>query len=343
MMFVGGIAIDKEWRKRRTFAELGIVTGVSALIIFFLGVPVSAYRSLCAFGQHFALRWVSWTGSRLHPWVDWKPILVLNFGDVHGVFDAVRNNPGLFLRHVGQNIMDLPGNFHLMFPPNIFDDKISKIAITLIVGWAFYVRRDVIRKNLVRLRVYLVIVGCFVLAGLTAVVVVYPRPHYMVIPIILIMTTLALLYSGREEDREPLRWKHIVILALLMLAITPSPYIHRGSEAQRNIRAIHVIRNMHITRPVNILEAAGGIDVYLGDNFDSIDESEKQQRFRDFISARKIGMVLVTTPLATDTRFSDDPDWRDFVLHYENWGFARVEVPRSHMEVIVRKDLLAQQ
>src|SRR5512140_407848 len=132
------------------------------------------------------------------------------------------------------------------------------------------------------------------------------------------------------------------MLALLILAVTPSPYLHEGSEAQQNVRTIHVVQNLHITSPVNMLEAEGGYNIYLGDNFQRIGENEKNMSFREFVASRKIGMVVVTKLLGTDIRFRSDPEWRDFLLHYEEWGFSEIQVPDSDIKVVVRKDLLPQ-
>jgi hypothetical protein len=342
VLLAGGILLKKEWRTRRGILDLGGVVLVGAVIIAIIGLPVSGYRSLCAFGQHFALHWVSWTGSELHPWVDWETILMQNFGQVNGMADVVRNNPHLFLKHVGQNLLGLTGNFDKLFPTFLFGDKIAKVAILAAVGWVFYMRRGVVRLNLRRQRECLAIVGLFLLAGLIAIAMVYPRPHYFVFPVILIITSFALVLSGREKDREFPGWKQVAMLSLLILAVTPSPYIHGGGDGQENIQTIRLVQNMHIAKPVNILEAEGGFNIYMGDNFQRVGENEKNAGFRQFVESRKIGMVIVTDLLLTDIRFKSDPEWRDFLLHYEDWGFSKVEVPDSKIEVIVRRDLLPQ-
>jgi hypothetical protein len=97
---------------------------------------------------------------------------------------------------------------------------------------------------------------------------------------------------------------------------------------------------MHISKPVNILEAEGGFDIYMGDNFVRIGESEKSVGFLEFLKTRKVGMVVVTRLLATDVRFKRDPEWQGFLQKYEDFGFVRVPVPDSETQVIVRKDLL---
>jgi hypothetical protein len=339
-LMVLGIGLRKEWRIRSTFVDLGAVAFVGAVIFAVLGLPVSGSRSLCAFGQHFALDWVASTGSELHPWVDWEAILVQNFGPVHGMVDVVHNNPVLFLKHVAHNIFAIAGNFDKFFPVYLFGDKLAKAALLLVLGWAFYARRDVVRLNAHRYGQYLGVVGLFLLSGLIAIGMVYPRPHYFVFPVVLIVTSLAVVLSGRVHKREFPGWTYVAILGLLIVAITPSPYLHKGDEAQENTRTIRLVQSMHINAPVNILEAEGGFNIYLGDNFQRVGENEKMTRFGKFAASRRISMVVVTKLLASDIRFKSDPEWQDFLEHYENYGFSQVQVPGSTIKVIMRKDLL---
>lgn len=340
LVLVAGIALKSDWRTRKEFLDLGGLLLVVAAIIAVVGLPVSGSRSVCAFGQHFALYWVSWTGSELHPWVDWETILAQNFGQVHGMLDVVRNNPQMFLKHVGQNLVGLVSNFGMLFPSFLFGDKLSKIALVLLVGWVFFARRSGFRLNFTRQKGYILIVFLFLLSGLIAIVTVYPRPHYFVFPVFLVTTSLALLLSGREEARESLPMRYVLILALLVLAVTPSPYVNQGGEAQENVRTIRLVQNFRITKPVNILEAEGGFDIYMGNNFSRIGESEKNAGFREFVTARNIGMIVVTKLLATDIRFKNDPEWQDFLRRYEEYGYFQAQAQGSETRVLARKDLL---
>jgi hypothetical protein len=82
--------------------------------------------------------------------------------------------------------------------------------------------------------------------------------------------------------------------------------------------------------------------ILIGDNFVRIGESEKNTGFRELVTNRKIGMVIVTKLLMTDIRFKNDPEWQDFLQHYDTCGFVQVQVPHSETRVLVRKDLLPQ-
>jgi hypothetical protein len=82
--------------------------------------------------------------------------------------------------------------------------------------------------------------------------------------------------------------------------------------------------------------------ILIGDNFVRIGESEKNTGFRESVTNRKIGMVIVTKLLMIDIRFKSDPEWQDFLQHYNTCGFVQVQVPRSETRVLVRKDLLPQ-
>jgi hypothetical protein len=340
LILAGGIIARRAWRTRKEAADLSGLLVIALIVIAIVGLPVSGSRSLCAFGQHFAIYWVSWTGSELHPWVDWEVIFTQNFGQAHGMLDVVRNNPHMFFKHVSQNIVGLAGNFGMLFPTHLFGDKIAKLAIVAVVGWVFVVRRKTVQANFARYRGYILIVALFLLASVIAIVTVYPRPHYFVFPVILLTTLLAMLLSSRETAAGSPRMTYVLVLSGLILAVTPSPYLNQGDQAQENIRVIRFVQNMHISRPVNILEAEGGFDIYMGDNFRRIGEAEKSEGFREFMVKRDIGVIVVTELLATDLRFRNDPEWQNFLANYGEFGFERVQIPGSGTRVLVRKDLV---
>jgi hypothetical protein len=78
----------------------------------------------------------------------------------------------------------------------------------------------------------------------------------------------------------------------------------------------------------------------MGDNFRRIGEAEKTSGFRQFISSRDINMVVLTELLTTDLRFRTDPEWKEFLKNSSDFGFVQRQVPRSDIQVFVRKDLV---
>lgn len=340
LWLAGWIVWTKAWRDRTATLPLAGVLVLAAAVIGAIGLPVSGSRSICAFGQHFALYWVAWTGSDLHPWVDWQTIFTQNFGDAHGMLDVIRNNPHMFLKHVGANVVGLVKNFGMLFPVHLFGDKIAKIGIVAVVAWLFVVRRASVRAMVREHRTYLFIVALFLLAGLISIVTVFPRPHYFVYPVFLITSTLALLLTGRQTPEEPRGVGYALLLSGLILAVTPSPYLNLTDDAQVNTRAIRLVQGLHITKPVRILEAEGGFDIYMGDNFQRVGEAEKDRGFKEFLAARDINMVVVTDLLASDLRFRNDPEWQAFLASPQDQGFRQYAVPAAKTKVFVRKDLL---
>ena len=95
-------------------------------------------RSFYAFGQHFAVHWVSWTGSDLNPWTNWADIVAQNFGPAQTLAEAFLNNPAIFARHIAYNILGL-GGWPLAFGPAVL--VLNEVAVTamLIAGWGLIV------------------------------------------------------------------------------------------------------------------------------------------------------------------------------------------------------------
>jgi DTW domain-containing protein YfiP len=66
----------------------------------------------------------------------------------------------------------------------------------------------------------------------------------------------------------------------------------------------------------------------------------KAEGFRQFLTANRIGVIILNEALARDTRFRDDPEFRAFVERPEADGFTVFPVPNTRDRIAVRNDLL---
>jgi hypothetical protein len=82
--------------------------GVMAVVACYhleFGLPLltPSGRSQLAIEQHFALNWVRWTKSDLHPWLEHRQIWLMSFGDAQSLLQAFATNPASILRHIADN------------------------------------------------------------------------------------------------------------------------------------------------------------------------------------------------------------------------------------------------
>ncbi len=317
---------------------------VVGLLRFGYGLPTDANRTYVAFGQHFAINWVAWNDSDLNPWNEWEPIYQETFGGTDSVVIAAAEDTMNFGRHVWTNVRLLPSilAYQYLKHPGIFlpEDKTRyEVAIfalllagTLIVTykqWLPFV------KSRARLHTPLFVgLGVFMAFALFQWLIIYPRPHYLLIPGISMLIIGALLVAGNPDAPDRTVWLTIPA-ALLLLWLVPATYTYSGPyPGNNNVRTVTFIRALPLTpapfmdmNRIPIVEAEGGLDRYLGQPYLEVGEYEKDRGFADFLIHRDIAAVLYSPRLANDAGFKNDTEWVDFIAHPEKYGFFTMPIP----------------
>ncbi len=344
LMIVGlGMGVARRY-PLSSWRVVGLAWVVVGLLRFGYGLPTDANRTYVAFGQHFAVNWVAWNQSEVNPWNNWEPIYRDTFGTTDSVVIAAAENPAQFLHHVWTNLTLLPSilGYQYLKHPGIFlpEDKtryeLVLLAVALIVALALTFKQWVpFVKARLRLHTPLLLaIAVFMLFSLFQWLVIYPRPHYLLLPGISMLIVGALLVSG--DPNAPDRTARLAIpVALLFLLLVPSTYSYSGPyPGNNNVRTVAFIRALPLTpQPymntdrIPIVEAEGGLDRYLGPPYLEVGEYEKDRTFADFLINRDIAAVLYSARLAADTRFRDDPEWHDFLANPADYGFFTMQIP----------------
>jgi hypothetical protein len=332
----------KNWQNQVTWIRIGSLVLFSALLLVGIGNPISGGRSFVAFGQHFAGNWVTWTGDVRNSWTHWRDILYDNFGQVSSTWEAMISNPSLFLKHIFQNIKELIRRAsYLPFPPDFTTDMLSKVALSLWILGLCISNLSTFRKSLPRNKNYLLIMGLFTIPVLISTLVIYPRHHYMLFLIMTFVISLTIIFGSKEVKAIHPRLNHIILAALFIIGVTP--YLFGPGNAKRpqpELKTIRFVQSLGIEKPVNMLDAQGGIDYYLDSNYDRVHESHKSQAFSMFLEKQDINMILITPRLLNDTRYIDDKEWADFLLGFEERDFIEINIPVPDRKLLVKSDLL---
>jgi hypothetical protein len=338
----GGLVLLRAYSRKpeRRTAILLAATLSTLTIMVALGSPLSAERSHDAFVQHFAKNWVRWTGSTLSSWTDTDEVIRQSLGDGSSLTDYVVSQPGMVLRHVVDNASRaLPWSSSLIFPVYSPVDLMSKGLLALALLVAAYAARTSIRSALCTRASVLVAGSLFLLPGLISVVVVYPRDHYL-LPVLGIIVSLAALAitptSAYAASSSSLRW---VVIATLLLAFMPRLY-SSDNASQPNLETVWQIQALGIDAPVNLLEADGGYTIYLAPNFHRVKQFEKTIGFDEFLVTKEINMLVVSSALLSDSRFRNDPAWHAFLRYYASAGYTQIAIPNTDRIILVQTMLL---
>jgi hypothetical protein len=352
LMIVGltmGVARRYPLSSFRLVAAVWLVVG---LLRFGYGLPTDANRTYVAFGQHFAVNWVAWNQSDLNPWNNWEPIYQETFGSTDSVVIAATENPTQFLHHAWTNLKLLPsilGYQYLKHPGIILpDDKtryelvIFAVALALTLAFTFKKWFPFIKTRLYLHTPLFLALGVLLVFALFQWLIIYPRPHYLLIPGIGMLIIGALLLAG--EPNTPDRTMRLTLpVALLMLILVPATYAYSGPyPGNFNVRTVTFIRDLPLlpkdfngTIRIPIVEAEGGLDRYLGQPYLEVGEYEKDRDFAAFLISRDIAAVLLSPRLADDTRFKNDPEWLDFLANPDKYGFFMLPVPDTNRTLYI--------
>lgn len=332
----------------------GFIALVSMMLIAVMGAPMVGNRSWSAFEQHFALNWVLWTHTNdLSPWTNSHEIIKRSLGDVHSIPEAFMSNPDLFAKHVISNLFRAIKSLSIFFyhATVVFPKAFYKLeAILLFISFLLYLivtRRGWMRALKDRVKEYrdlLLLAACyFVPAGLSALII-FPRYHYVLLPGILLVILVSVLITERKQNLDvKMNFKLLAFAGILFLAVTPpASNLLKYSDDTPIAKTIQFIRSLDISGDVNLLEANGGFDVYLGDNFHRVAEYQKSESegFYKFLKKRHINAIILNDDLNNDARFRGDGDWHDFLRNYRDFGFVELPIPNTKWYFIVDKHLL---
>ena len=89
-----------------------------------------------------------------------------------------------------------------------------------------------------------------------------------------------------------------------------------------------------------MLEAEGGLDIYLGENYRRVAGSQKDQPLPTFMEEQSINMIILSSKLAQDSRFTDDSNWQSFRDNPDTMGFRKLPIPGANERVLLIKDEL---
>jgi protein-S-isoprenylcysteine O-methyltransferase Ste14 len=245
-------------------------------------------------------------------------------------------NPADFLGHVGQNLilapMSLAGHTLAMDDGAFLGLSLAKLAgVSLIAGVLLSLvinRRRLIgagRRPFRRWRRPPLVVAVAVLV-LTIVaialpqVVIYPRPHYMLVPIALLLVGLAALLSHAPDKRGQGLLPGLALLALSLafagqtLAMLPDRQ-SSPPDWERSIRAL-----AESVSPVVMATAEGQICAYIPTCTALTEPGDFSGTFAEYLSANGATSVLYL-PVLLDSPLGRLKEAQEFYDNPEGYGF----------------------
>lgn len=316
-----------------------------------LGNPMmgdGAGRAIVAFGQHFAYNYVTWNNLTEPFWVTWMDIMQHVFGDLVDFKTAFKENQELLIKHVFSNVK----NFFLIQSNNIGDVILPNALVKIhpaikIIGAAlvFIILRfkfkntqaiqDLKTNNVLFFGFVITII---LLPTFAASILIYPRDHYLVMQMLLVVMFLVILI--KQIDIK-LQLPPVVILSFMVVLFLLSPkadkyaYFNllRKNEGTPNKMAIKKLNEIYKQQDTLVVfEHEGGLI-----NFIKGDDSKKKwlsrlgmdTAFVPYILKEKVNVIYYTDFLSLDPKIKNDSTWQKLIQNPSSLDFIKVELENS--------------
>jgi hypothetical protein len=328
-------------------------------------------RGLFAFGQHYARNIGETTGAgeELHN-AHWRDVVAAEFGDVRTFGDAVRAKPGAVAWHVGRNLSRAPGVAVELCRPKLPLSNTARTPVYLLllavvaVGLVGAARRVLAGgwrgPEGQPLRAVLLATAVAVAVSAASVVLVYPREHYLVLPLFFVFV---LATAGLPAPRWPVAFGAVTCVkqaavgcavGLLLLLAAPTaahgvtilePLVRKkwAPPSLRWRETAVFLRSLPLRPGTGVLAhdpAIPVVVVWIDPPVRVVPHDLKNEGFREFVSRCDVGIVLLDERLQADERFATDPAFRALWDERDTGPFAVLTAPGGH-RVAVRRDLLA--
>lgn len=313
-------------------------------------------RQVFAFGQHYAINAGEWNGIR-HAWLAWEGIFAEKFEVSTSLFATISSNFPEFWKHVAANISHYVQWTFGYLSGVLFAGSVtggSLIAVRL--GWlavvVFLVVRFVRPGRVLPFvepanRIALFSLAVLALPAAISCVLIYPRDHYLLLQMPLLLFAIALFFPAGEGGKQVSRLAAVAGAGILLAAMAPSggkvTYFDHwdGRTDTRNYQAIQYLRGLEIEQPTQLLENEGGLTVYAGQpQLRSVFPVDLRYEgsLADYVAAQPVGIIFVSTLLLEDPNLEGDRPWQDFLADPSVLSFRRQELPGTDAYLLIREN-----
>ncbi len=363
------------WRARREAREARRIwwwpaTALAAVVIVAAaaGTPLPGARGgpdrfLLALQEHFAWNWNGWHGAHRPVFSIWER----EFGGAPSVLRAALNNPRALAHHATDNLLGAArfmcaapfDHYPLLVPASrprwVTAENVLAAAAGLGLLLAVAARAAWRRALLDRYREALLQYAILAIVGLAAAVAIFPAPHYLAIPGVLLMlaATMAATVVIPDRPSRSLGQRAAAALACFLAVprpfVLPSAYVVPGSPFTGQIAVsrtvtdtVAFVRDLHLPPPVEVLSTTDGIGELLGAGFGEVKAWQKgAQPLEAYMRDRNVGLVL-NLEGGRESFAIDDPYWSRLQVDPAAAGFTPLSVPgHERVGVYVRSDLLS--
>lgn len=359
---LAGLVAGKRVKAEPTALVLGGLVAAVLLHIglgFPLGVELRGYkRSFIAFGEHFAYNYSLWNHLDGYYWLIWEDVVGQFFGDSKSFSEALLANPAMMFRHFLSNASRygnvLGETLVALFLPVKQAPGWAGLVLPVLIA-ASLIHRGVRDRFLGRLRHHRALfLFLFLLAlpSMLSCVVIFPRDHYIVNQLPLLVWLLAEWLSAVLRAMLPgerLRYASFIVLAaaLVLLAAnppTPADYTYfelRKEEGRLNNQRVLALfdGNREQLEGAVLLSHEGDFTAFTKAGIRFVNAIEKGKRpFAEFLAESDPDMIYCTQTIFKNPDYQRDSTWLAFTEGgAEREGWLKLDVGGGPYDFLLLK------
>ncbi|MCO5232991.1 MAG: hypothetical protein LC105_04635 [Chitinophagales bacterium] len=323
-----------------------------------LGNPLFSFeggRAIAAFAQHYAYNYSIWNHLRPDRWqLHGQEIFEADFGKNYDSYSAYKANPVVFMKHIHSNFINYLLNIwrfytDLLLPESIFrlNEIWRTILLSITILGIIILKKinfswwwNTMKSKWVEWILLLIVIGPTFLS----VILIFPREHYMVMQVLLIMTLILSFSYGFTawppigSTRNHLGLISAIILFLLWLAPNAKDRAYfdnfRDVKGNFNVQSARQLENFTLLKDtISISEDEGGIICFISeakrDRYKWQPAMWKKSNFNHYSDSMGTQLYYVTPLMLYDDRYLLDSEWQDFIKNYPQRGFKKLEIAKE--------------
>jgi hypothetical protein len=335
--------LNHKKRKRLAFPKLVPYSLLFIAILIWATIEMlSNKKQDIAFLQHYAINKVSNGLATGNPWLFYREINKADFPHAQTLVAAIKENPRAIARHIYfncksivQDVLFIPGDVFaggafLAIPIGVR----NTLGWVVVLGFLFWRSGKLNTASHTRtLWQILLAMAIAALPFLMAVIIIYPRPHYLLPLVWLFVWTLGIMASPLFSNLGG----GVAAILIVALFLVFRPHLgHRFSNSIPDkpfLATLTVLRDNHITKGglISVLHYSA----YLGPDIKEVHGGTgRRTTLRKHF--RKIDLRAIVVDDVTYRRVAVDTAWAALLANPEAFGFTPIQ-PTDHANVVLIK------
>lgn len=330
----------------------------SAAVCWYYKTPFNSGdsgRGIKVFYQHYSLNYIREHQLDLNWWLDWETIVAKNFKHPESLQGILQYDAAAFFYHLWSNVLTFAGSLASLAGQLLLPWKTNSIVPPLfglaclalyLLPFRFSGWRERLCNGMGRNLFTLACLFIFVAPGILVCIYAYPRAHYLVIYVPLILLLAGLLLDSLHPEAGGIRPNLALLAGVALLLFAPKAHrfefyqLERKEASLANAKTVAFLQPWGAADTIRVFDLEGDISTMLKGPFTGYTNAYLQQRPANalkFIDDNQIGVIYVTPPMLQYEPLQRDTAFQRLLTNPEELHFYRVKTGTFAPYLLIRK------